>query len=192
MKALLDRLITVPLWQKGIAVIVIIAIMTAAFYFMVNTKKVEEIAQLDSQIDVLVQKINKAKEMSEKLEQFRKEHFLLKKKLRLTVSVLPNKENMDRLIISAEGLATQSGLQIYTFNPRPPQSKGFYGETPINIQVIGGYHDLGYFFEKIANESRIINISNIKMRSVLVGRKKRMAVRANFIATAFWFQASNI
>ncbi|MFC1852601.1 type 4a pilus biogenesis protein PilO [candidate division CSSED10-310 bacterium] len=192
MKALIDRLMTVPLWQKALGVGVIVVVMVGAFYFMIYTEKVEEIERLNGKIEELVKKINKAKEMSEKLEQFRKEHFLLKRRLDLTIGILPNKEEMDRLIIATEGLATQSGLQVLAFNPKPPRSKGFYGETPIDIQVIGGYHDLGYFFEKIANESRIINISGINMNVIGLKGQKRSAIKAKFTATAFWFQESNV
>lgn len=191
MKAILDRLMTVPLWQKALAVVLIIACMVGAFYFLVYEKKKVEIEQLNSQIDELVKEINKAKEMSEKLEQFRKEHFLLTKKLKLTLAILPNQEEMDRLIITTEGLATQSGLQIDEFTPSPVVPRGFYGETPIKISVLGGYHDLGYFFEKVANESRIINIKNINMNATK-DRKGKPAIAATFIASAFWFQESGV
>lgn len=190
MKVLIDRLMTIPLWQKAVAVAVIIVVMIAAFYFLVYEEKVAEIARLDTEIEGLVKEINKAKEMSEKLEQFRKEHFLLKEKLKLTVSILPNAEQMDRLIITTEGLATQSGLQILSFKPSPPVGKDFYGETNILIKVIGGYHDLGYFFEKIANESRILNIKNIKMKELKL--KTKNAIQAEFVATAFYFQEAKV
>jgi len=183
---------TVPLWQKALGVGVVLALMVGLFYFFVYTDKVQEIDSLNAKIEKLVKEINKAKEMSEKLDQFRKEHYLLTRKLKLTLDILPNQEEMDRLVITTEGLATQSGLQILTFSPKAPQSKGFYGETQVTIEVLGSYHDLGYFFEKIANETRIINISDISMKSVSIKKRNRQAIRAKFIASAFYFVQSKV
>ncbi|MBN2382007.1 type 4a pilus biogenesis protein PilO [bacterium] len=190
MKAIIDRLMTIPFWQKALGVGVIIVLMVGLFYFMVYTEKVAEINNMNNKIEELVKKISKAKEMSEKLEQFRKEHFLLSRRLGLTIAILPNQEEMDRLVITTEGLATQSGLQILTFEPKAPQPKDFYGETQIKIEVVGSYHDLGYFFEKIANESRIINISEIEMKTVSIKKVDKQAIRAKFVASAFYFMES--
>jgi type IV pilus assembly protein PilO len=41
--------------------------------------------------------------------------------------------------------------------------KEFYAEIPVAMNVVGGYHDLAVFFDKVARLSRIVNIKNISM-----------------------------
>jgi type IV pilus assembly protein PilO len=55
-------------------------------------------------------------------------------------------------------------LEFLLFRPAGEVNKGFYAEIPVNIEVQGGYHNLGMFFDKVARLSRIVNVSDIKIK----------------------------
>jgi type IV pilus assembly protein PilO len=44
-------------------------------------------------------------------------------------------------------------------------TKQMHAEWPIALQLDGTYHNLGMFFDRIGNFSRIINVSNIAIKT---------------------------
>ncbi len=174
-------------WHRYAVVVVILAALCGTFYIMVYDPAQEEIAKLDKKISELDAQINKGLAMKDKLEEFRKEVFQLKEKMRLAAEILGNRPNVDLLVKSMENLASQCGLVVQRFQPLPERKKGFYGEIPVGLSIIGGYHELGYFFDKIAYEARIMNITDLQINSIYkVGGP---SISATCVLTAFWYLA---
>ncbi|MBN1550111.1 type 4a pilus biogenesis protein PilO [bacterium] len=146
-------------------------------------EKMEIINQKDKQIAELDQKINKGLEMKDDLESMRKELFQLKERMHLAAEVLGNRPNADLLAKNLENMASQCGLRVEKIQPLPERSQGFYGEIPLSIKVYGNYHEFGYYFDKIANEARIMNISDLN----IIGRsneKQKYSSSMDCILTA--------
>ena len=87
---------------------------------------------------------------------------------------LPNSSEIPALLTNISTLALESGLEIVLFKPAPQLAKGFYADIPVAMQVRGNYHDIGYFFDKVAKLDRIVNIEDISMKN---SRKKSKAVQ---------------
>lgn len=172
-----------PAWQKLTAIGVVIAAILAGFYFWVYKPSLEEIAQLDTQIAALDAKITRGLEMKGKLEQFRREFFLLREKMREAEEVLGDRPAVEILLANIASLANQTGLTVRQFNPQPERQQAFYGEIPVQLDVYGSYHELGRFFEKVANETRIMNVTNISIKT----GEGASTVQATCVLTAFWF-----
>ena len=58
----------------------------------------------------------------------------------------------------------------------------FYREFPINMDVVGDYHDLGVFFDRISKYSRIINVDNVQIGANSSGKG---SIHSTFTATTF-------
>jgi type IV pilus assembly protein PilO len=87
-------------------------------------------------------------------------------------------------------LAQESGLEISLFKPAPEQAKGFYADIPVSMEVKGNYHDIGYFFDKVAKLDRIVNIENISMklsRTKLKGAQDDIRLQSKFSTVTFKF-----
>ncbi len=183
----MDTLEAYPAWQRYLVVGLIYIAVIGAFYFLKYDKAVQEIEKLDVRMQELDAKINKGLAMKDKLEEFRKEVFQLKERMRLAAEVLGNRPNVDLLVKSMENLATQSGLKVEKFQPLNERNKGFYGEIPISLSIYGGYHELGLFFDKIANETRIMNVTDLQIsaQSSYPGE----TIMATCLLTAFWSTA---
>ncbi len=75
---------------------------------------------------------------------------------------LPNKSQMDALLVDINQAGLGRGLQFDLFKPAPQETmKDFYAELPINIRVTGSYHDMGQFASDIAQLSRIVTLNDI-------------------------------
>ena len=59
--------------------------------------------------------------------------------------------------VSRESLETSSRMWLHT--PREPEG------VPIDVRVDGTYHNLGQFFDKVSRLSRLVNISDVKIRN---------------------------
>lgn len=171
-----------PNWQKYGAVAAIVIGLGFYFYQGIYKPKTAEIERLDRQISDLDGKINRGLAMKGKLEEFRKEVYILREQMRQAEEILGNKPAVDELVATIENLATQVGLKPVKFDPVPDRRQQFYGEVPINLEAIGGYHEFGYFFEKIANESRVLNVTNLTFKGT-----KSDIISATCMLTAFWY-----
>ena len=64
---------------------------------------------------------------------------------------LPNKSQMDALLVDINQAGLGRGLLFDLFRPAPHETmKDFYAELPVTIRVTGSYHDIGQFASDIA------------------------------------------
>ena len=80
---------------------------------------------------------------------------------------LPNKSQMDALLVDINQAGLGRGLQFELFKPAQHETmKDFYAELPIQIRVTGSYHDMGKFASDIAQLSRIVTLNDISIAPV--------------------------
>ena len=74
------------------------------------------------------------------------------------------------------------------FRSKPVSAKPQYSEWPIELGLDGNYHDLGHFFDRVAQLSLLVSISNLhlKARSQPGGHG---SITASCTATTFVFHA---
>ncbi|MHB1143292.1 MAG: type IV pilus inner membrane component PilO [Thiobacillus sp.] len=76
---------------------------------------------------------------------------------------LPNKQEMDALITDVNQAGLGRGLQFDLFRPEAETVSEFYAETPIQVKVTGGYHDIAAFVSDVSKLSRIVTLQNIAL-----------------------------
>ena len=75
---------------------------------------------------------------------------------------LPNKSQMEALLVDINQAGLGRGLQFELFRPAPSETqRDFYAELPITIKVTGNYHDMGSFASDIGKLSRIVTLNDI-------------------------------
>lgn len=76
---------------------------------------------------------------------------------------LPNKSEIEALLIEVNQAGLGRGLQFELFRPGAEQIKDFYAELPISVKINGSYHDFGAFAADIAKLPRIVTLNNISI-----------------------------
>lgn len=76
---------------------------------------------------------------------------------------LPNKSEVESLLIEINQSGMGRGLQFDLFKPGQEISKDFYAELPISVRLTGNYHDFGAFAGDIGRLSRIVTLNNISI-----------------------------
>lgn len=74
---------------------------------------------------------------------------------------LPNKSEIESLLIEINQAGLGRGLQFELFRPGNEEFKDFYAELPIAVRINGTYHDIGAFAADIAKLPRIVTLNNI-------------------------------
>ena len=77
---------------------------------------------------------------------------------------LPNKTEVAALLVDISQQGLSSGLEFELFKPGSEQPAEFYAELPIQIRVVGNYHEFGRFISGVSDLPRIVTNHNIKIR----------------------------
>ena len=99
---------------------------------------------------------------------------------------LPDKKEIDQLLLKVSDRAKDSGLDIKLFKPRPEEKRDFYAAVPVDIEASGSYHQVATFFDEVGHLDRIVNLDNLAISDPIVD-KKNVTLKTTVTATAFRF-----
>jgi type IV pilus assembly protein PilO len=111
------------------------------------------------------------KKQAVNLEEHRKQLAEIDRSFGVLLKQLPNKSEMEALLIDVNQAGLGRGLQFELFKPGTENVKDFYAELPITIKLTGSYHDLGSFAGDVAKMSRIVTLNDIDIKE-LQGKDK--------------------
>ena len=179
---MLERL---PFWGQVLLMVALAAgVVGLAYYAFPNLKqKGEEIATIKTELEDMNAKILEGQAIERQLAQFEQEVANLQRKLGDIQQILPTDTETGDLLRWIKNMSDQSNLELKTFAPGSLKPVDFYKEFPIEMDVVGRYHDLGIFLDRVSKYSRIINVDNLRMGSNQGGGDK--TIRASFTATTF-------
>lgn len=83
---------------------------------------------------------------------------------------LPNKTEVAELLVDISQQGLGAGLEFDLFKPGNEQPADFYVELPIQIRVLGSYHEFGTFISGISDLPRIVTSHNIKISAMEGGK----------------------
>lgn len=159
------------------------------FWYQFLSPMGEQIVQLDGQLQTLQQEIAKIRQQKVQLEKFKAESEALQVRLDSLKSILPLERETPLIMQEVQAAAENSALRIMRLAPRAIVDKEVYTEWPIDMEIVGSYHNLGLFLDRIRTLSRIMNINNLRL-SMRQGDADAQAasVLAMFSATTFVYK----
>ncbi|HUJ86519.1 MAG TPA: type 4a pilus biogenesis protein PilO [Burkholderiales bacterium] len=94
---------------------------------------------------------------------------------------LPNKSQMDALLVDINQAGLGRGLQFELFKPAAAEiMKEFYAELPIQVKVNGTYHDMGAFASDVGQLSRIVTLNDVSITAAKNGTLEMEATARTF------------
>jgi len=139
--------------------------MGAGFYYFIYMPRLTKLNELKEKFAGIEAQLASARAAAANLEDFQKEYEKAQIQFKLALQLLPDKKEIPGLLESVSRSGKDSGLDFLLFQPGKEVNKGFYAEIPVDIQVRGGYHHLAMFFARVANLSRIVNISRFTIET---------------------------
>jgi type IV pilus assembly protein PilO len=157
------------------------------FFYFIYMPKISRINELKIEFDDLQVKLTKAKAAAKDFDKYQKLYKEAQVRFKLALQLLPDKKEIPSLLESISRSGKGAGLEFLLFKPETEVPKGFYAEIPVKIEVRGGYHNLAMFFDQVAGLSRIVNISNINIKSAKGSKEAVRYLEASCVATTFRF-----
>lgn len=149
---------------------VLVATLAAGWWFLWDPLRVE-LEQKRAEEQTLKDEWLNKKRQAVNLEQYQQQLADIDKSFGALLKQLPNKAEMESLLVDISQAGLSRGLQFETWKPGGEAVKDFYAEMPITIRVTGGYHDLGNFAGDVAKLSRIVTLGSIVIDSSKDGLK---------------------
>lgn len=139
-----------------------IALLIAGWWFDWNGQLEALDAKVQEEARLKEDYLNKKKQ-AVNLEEHRRQLAEIDKSFGTLLKQLPNKSEMEALLIDINQAGLGRGLQFELFKPGSEATKDFYAELPITVAITGTYHDLGAFAADIAKLSRIVSLSELSL-----------------------------
>lgn len=146
-----------------------------------------DIAGRQTRLTALRADVAKGVATARRLPEFQAQVTELEHRLETLRQVLPEEKDVADILRRVQGLATQSNLTIQRFTPQPTKQQAMYAELPFKLVAEGSYHNLAFFFDRIAKFPRIINIGDLTIKA-RNSPKADTTIVADLLATTFVLQ----
>ena len=152
-------------WPVKIAtfLLVFLAIQVGAFFLLWQAQN-ENIEKGRVEVDKQKQTFLEKKKLAVNLEAYQQQRAEIEQSFGALLKQLPNKSEMDALLIDINQAGLGRGLSFELFKPSPTENfTEFYAELPVSLKVTGNYHDLGAFASDVAKMPRIVLLTDVKV-----------------------------
>ncbi len=206
----MDSIAKLPTSKKILILLVSVVVISGLYGYLFFFPQQGKLDGLRQELGKLNKELEESEAVNRELAKFQKEDEALQKKLTLALAQLPNKKEIPTLLRNISSLGKGSGLEFLLFKPKPEERVGatpkatdkqkpgatgkqkpeepqeFYARVPLELIMLGSYHNVAVFFDKISKLDRIINILNFSMGDVKqVGDET--VVKTSCLATTFRF-----
>lgn len=137
-------------------------ILVAGWWF-VWSDQLAELETKQREEETLKQQYVEKKRQSVNLELYTQQLADIDRSFGALLKQLPNKSEIEALLIEVNQAGLGRGLQFELFRPAQEQIKDFYAELPIAVKINGTYHDFGAFAADIARLPRIVTLNNLSI-----------------------------
>lgn len=154
-------------WPVKIISIVVTCLMILFMGYWFDTKK--QLSSLDKaqQEELTLRTTFEAKQYkAANLDAYKEQMATMKASFGALLRQLPEKTEVPGLLedISHQGLAT--GLEFRTIRLQPEKEIEFYVELPIEISVVGNYHQFAEFVSNVAALPRIVTLHDFVIHPI--------------------------
>ena len=203
----LDSIVKLPTSKKILILLAFVVVISGLYGYLLLLPQQQKLKGLRLELGKLNKELEEGEAVKRDLARFRKEGESLQRELTLALAQLPNKKEIPELLRNISSLGKGSGLEFLLFKPKPeervgtqPEASdkqksgkqksaephGFYSRVPLELTMLGSYHNVANFFDKISKLDRIINILNFSMGDVKqIGGET--VVKTSCLATTFRF-----
>jgi len=149
--------------KVGAYVLIFLLIQVVA-YFVFWQAQTEQIEKGREEVNKQKEAFLEKKRLAVNLEAYKQQRAEIEQAFGALLKQLPNKSEMDALLIDINQAGLGRGLAFELFKPAEKENfTEFYAELPVNIKVTGGYHDLGAFASDVAKMPRIVLLTDLKL-----------------------------
>lgn len=159
-----------PIGVQGLVFIAIFSVIVAMGAFVdiglyrPATLLDEDLKKSERELErVLKPEFEKKAALAANLDAYKAQLAEMERSFGAMLSQLPEDLQIDALVIDISQAGLRSGLEFDLIKPGEESSKEFYVEFPINITVVGSYHEFGDFVSGLSELNRIVSVHNVSL-----------------------------
>ncbi len=153
-----------PWLVKAVAMVVLFIAIEVGAYFIFWQGQLDNIEKGRQDVAKQKEAFLEKKKLAVNLDAYKQQRAEIEQSFGALLKQLPNKSEMDALLIDINQAGLGRGLAFDLFKPAEKENfTEFYAELPVNIKVTGNYHDLGAFASDVAKMPRIVLLTDISL-----------------------------
>ncbi|HEV8095881.1 MAG TPA: type 4a pilus biogenesis protein PilO [Burkholderiales bacterium] len=157
---------TWPLVPKVVSLLAILIVIPVAGFFLVTQGQLEQLEAGRAQEVKLKDDYLNKKRLAINLDLYKQQLREIDTQFGALLKQLPNRSQMDALLVDINQAGLGRGLQFELFKPAASEtSREFYNELPIQVKVTGSYHDMGAFASDVGQLSRIVTLNDVSVEA---------------------------
>lgn len=173
--------------QPWMTTALLAAIVAGLLYFLYFKPRQADLRSFRSERVALEDELTQLRSKKRQLDKIEAELAKLGASLTELESIIPRKNEQSEMVRNVQQMALDAGIgTVLRIAPDREVNKDFYSEWPIPIEVIGSYHTLGAFFDRILHFPRIFNIDDFSI-TALPSQSADTTVSARFTARTYFF-----
>jgi len=146
--------------------------------------RAKEIGKMKGEYTQKMSELTKAQQLVNRLPELKKEFELLNQRWAVAQELLPSQKEVASLLRKVTIAGQEAGVHFLLFKPGDPKPSTYFTENPVQVSVTGGFHRAGAFLGEISDLSRLVNVSQLKLKGFDKGDLDE-TVQADFVATAY-------
>lgn len=154
---------TWPLPVKLTCCAILMALVLAGFWQFVVQDKRDELRTARDQEEQLKETFEGKQTLAASLPQLKEQLEQIEESFGDLLKRLPDKAEIESLLIDISQKGLAAGLEFKLFKPGGEKESEFYAELPIEITVLGTYHQFGEFISGVSSLPRIVTTHNIRI-----------------------------
>lgn len=135
--------------------VALILILAAGYFLFIEDKK-DELERVELREKTLMADFEYKQQKAANMEAYEKQLADMQELLQTMFRQLPSKTEIDKLLVDVSQTALAAGIDVQLFEPQGEAFRDFYAERPINIKMLGDYHEFGEFVSGVASLPRVV------------------------------------
>jgi type IV pilus assembly protein PilO len=123
----------------------------------------EALSDLRLQYGKLSRELTESKAITGDLKRYQDQVKKMNEEFTEALKQLPNEKEIPEILKNISSLGKEAQLEFVLFKPKTEEPQQFYAKVPIELTLIGTYHNTGVFFDKVSKLRRIINVVDFNM-----------------------------
>ena len=181
--ALQEWLMALSTTRKILVVVVVLGLLGAGFYYQFYGPQTKQIAKLRTDIAKEEKRLAELKEAAAKVEVLEKDLAKAEADLAAMLRLLPDQKEIPGLLDQVSGIGAEVGLENLLFKPQNEEMHEFYAVVPVALDMIGEFHQVGLFLDKISELDRIVAVENLSLSRQ--GNSPRLKVGCRLVTYRF-------
>jgi len=162
-----------------------VVLIVGLYVWLVHIPKTGEISIIKPELDRIDKNIRLARVRTKNIKKLEAALARSQEDLKVAIKLLPTTSEIPSLLKNITKVGNNSNLEFLLFSPERQISKEFYVEIPISIEVLGSYHNVAMFFDKVGKLDRIANVSNVTMIPI---KELSTTLKTSCKATTYMFK----